>query len=129
VRRHRAYYSCSSLPVVIPLRPCAAEDVCAFRRQIGLQCFPRHERDILAFDIGADRIGRVVEGEAGTLAGHGRRRQRHRADLEQGGLDILVPFRRRGLAGVALLLLDIERDDDGLDHRFHSRRSVDLAQS
>ncbi|MGX1077927.1 hypothetical protein AB7M45_008537 [Bradyrhizobium elkanii] len=37
-------------------------------RQIRLQRLPGHEDDILAFGVGADGIGRVVEGEAGTLA-------------------------------------------------------------
>jgi hypothetical protein len=34
-------------------------------------------------DIGADRIGRIVEGQSGALAGFGRWRQRHRADLQE----------------------------------------------
>ena len=54
--------------VRVALRPRAAEDARAFRGEIGLQRFPRHECDIFALGVGADCVGRIVEGEAGTLA-------------------------------------------------------------
>ena len=67
----------------IALRSCAAEDARAFRGEVRLQRVPRHEGDIFALGVGADRVRRIVEGEAGALAGFGRRRERHRTDLEQ----------------------------------------------
>src|SRR5579859_7049874 len=108
----------------IALRACAAEDALALRRQIGFQRLPGHESDIVTFRVGADGIGRIVEGETGALAGHGRWRQRHRANLEEPWFDTLEPFGGRGRAGVALLLLDLQRSDDGLLHRGHGRAAV-----
>src|SRR5579885_1672797 len=58
VRRTRL--STRLLLLRIALRARAAEDALAFRRQIGLQRLPGHEGDILAFDIGADGVGRIV---------------------------------------------------------------------
>ena len=43
-------------PVFVVLRSRAAENPGAFRRQIRLQRLPRHEGDILAFGVGADRV-------------------------------------------------------------------------
>src|SRR5690242_18281310 len=71
-----------ALLVEITLRTRATKDLRAFCRQIRLQHLPRHEGDVLAFGIGADGIGRIVEGEAGALAAYRRWRERHRADLE-----------------------------------------------
>ena len=95
---------CSPRAVIVILWPCAAENRNTFRRQIRFQRLPRQEGDILALDIGADRIGRKMEGQAGAFAGFGRRRQRHRADLQKFWFEPLEPF--RGRAGIALLLLD-----------------------
>ena len=48
----------SPLIVLVALRPRAAEN--PLRRQIRLQNLPRHEGDVFAFGVGADRIGRIV---------------------------------------------------------------------
>src|SRR6478736_277981 len=82
-RRREPRFRWNSLLLVgVALWPRAAEDARALRCEIGLQCFPRNECDILALGIGADGIGRVVEGEAGALAWFGRWREGHGADLE-----------------------------------------------
>lgn len=57
----------SSRAVIVALGSRAAENSCSFRRQIGFQPLPRHERDILALDIGADRVGRIMKGQTGTF--------------------------------------------------------------
>ena len=64
----------------IALRPGAAKNPQAFGSEIGFERLPWHERGILAFGVGADRVGRKIEDEAGALAGFGRGRQRNRAD-------------------------------------------------
>ena len=90
------------LLVIVAVRPGARKNGYALRGQIRLQGLPRHERDILAFGVGTDRVGRIMKCQAGAFAGLGRRRQRHRADLEQPGLQVFVRLRRRGIAGAAL---------------------------
>src|SRR6476619_2899925 len=57
-----------SRSVVVTLRSCAAENPDAFRRQIRFQRLPGHEGDILALGIGADRVGGIMEGQAGAFA-------------------------------------------------------------
>jgi hypothetical protein len=99
----------SLLAIIVALGPHAAENLDTLRRQIWLQALPRHERDVLAFCIGTDRVGRIVKRQAGAFACFGRWRERHRADLEQFGFEIFVPLRRRGIAGVGFLLFDIQR--------------------
>src|SRR3954465_6494853 len=54
----------SSVLLRIPLRPDAAEDRLTLRGEIRLQRVPRHESDIFALGIGANRVGWIVEGEA-----------------------------------------------------------------
>src|SRR3954452_14332049 len=105
-----------SLLVIVTSWPRAAEDRGAFRRDIGLQFFPGHEGDIVPLGIGADRIGRIMEGETRALALLRRWRQRDRPDLEQCRLEVLVPVHVGSLGDVALLLFGPERGDHGALH-------------
>src|SRR5690348_16105831 len=97
--------------VLVALRPRAAKNPGAFRRQIRLQRLPWHEGDIGAFGIGADRISRIMKRQAGAFAFLSRRRQRDRSDLEQFWLDRLDGA-GVGAYHAALVLLGFERGDD-----------------
>jgi hypothetical protein len=68
-RVRRSGLSCAV--VIVALGPRAAENLRATRRQIRLQAFPRHERDILTLGIGTDGIRRRMKCQAGTLVGFG----------------------------------------------------------
>src|SRR4051794_35994469 len=114
----------SSSLVIVTSWPRAAEDRGAFRRDIGLQFFPGHEGDIVPLGIGADRIGRIMEGETRALARLRRWRQRDRPDLEQFRLEVLVPVQVGGLGDVALFLFGLERGDHGALHRLHGRTAI-----
>src|SRR5437899_220660 len=65
-----------------------------------------------------------MKGTTGTFAGFGRWSQRHRADLEESWFKIFVPLCRRGFAGVAFVLFDIERRHHAFEHRFYGRAVI-----